>query len=465
MKNQARLSAILAATTALASPAIAQDSFTLAGELTAVDPTFDRPDFDTCCPGAGNNATFDAIQVTITDAASYVFEITSAAFDSYINLHSAAFDATNPDASYVVGDDDDGGPGFLSRLDGTNDVVPNGQYVLTVSTYADGELGNYTLSGSGAVLGFSFANVGPSEFAGTTSGTTRMLVADAGGIAREQGQASLVARDQRLSFTRVTGEDGAPVVTVSHQDSSDFIGNLRPWVELTGFYASDDTADVSLRGYGLQIGADTEIAPDLVVGLSLGASDIDASNAGTAIDGTVIYVQPYLAYSNGPWSGSASILYGQGDFEQSGVGGDGTGDTTLAAIDLTGGYDVALQPGLTVTPTVGLLYGVEEVEGTGGALTGESEVTFSQASIGARLTHDYAGGVAFAGLHIDYGDADSDTVLADDIVINQGATGRIEVGGSWALANGFDLDAGLEIGGLGGDLNETSAALRINFNF
>ena len=114
---------------------------------------------------------------------------------------------------------------------------------------------------------------------------------------------------------------------------------------------------------------------------------------------------------------------------------------------------------------MGLLYGEEEFEGTGGAVTGEDEVEFFQASIGAELSQSFATGSAFFGVHIDYQDADSDTVLASDIIINDGTTGRLEVGGSWTLQNGTEFDASLEFSGIGGDISETSGALRATFRF
>lgn len=355
--------------------------------------------------------------------------------------------------------------------DRANGPLTAGQFQLVVTPRdGTGNRGDFTLDvtltgGTFVLLAPPPVGGGGGAFAGTTAGASRLLLIDVHGVTRDQGQSSLVARDAALSFIRTTGDDGAPLVTMSTQSSPGFAGDIYTWVEATGYYASDDTTDRNLRGYGLQIGADLTFGPGLVGGLSLGASDITGNNAGTVIEGDLIYVQPYISYREGALALNGSVLYGQGDFDQSGLGGDGTGETELWAATLDAGYDFALEPGLTVTPMIGLVYGVEETTGTSGAVTGVNEVTFSQASFGARLTHSFSGGEVYGGLHVDYNTSDSDTVLTSDLLYNDGATARVEVGGSWALDNGLGLDTSFEIGGVGGDVTETSAAIRFTLRF
>lgn len=342
-----------------------------------------------------------------------------------------------------------------------------GPYQLVIAPAdANGRRGDFLLDLTVSGGSFVALAVQPnSTFRGATAGMARLVTVDATGVARDVGQTSLATRAEQLSFARSSGEDGAPMVTMSSMNQPGMMGALYGWAEITGFHASDDASDRSLRGYGLQIGADMALSPNMVLGLSIGASNTDTDVAGTLIDGTLIYLQPYLAYREGPWSAEATFLYGRGDFEQTGVGGDGTGETELYAVTANGAYDVALSPGFVLSPTLGLVYGREEVTGTGGVVTGMSEVDFYQVSAGARLTRSFDGGELFGGLHVDYQEVDSDTVLTGDIILNDGATGRIELGGSWALGRGLGLDTSLEIGGIGGDLTETSGALRVNFTF
>lgn len=440
--------------TAIVSPAFSQ-GFTVDGVIEASDPIFIRIN------RASGDFYYDAYNVNIPDGTNYSLETTLTGLgDSYLQLFGPDFDPANPSATNVALDDDDG-IGLASRLDGTQDPVANGDYVLVVTTFSPDRFGAYTLTAVNVNLGR-----GSALFSAAATGASRAVAVTAAGVSRDAGADSFVTRDQALSFTRTTGDDGQPLVTMSTMDSAGLMGNVVGWVEATGSYASDDVNDRSLRTYGLQLGADVAIIPDLLLGMSLGATDITSGSAGTNVDGTLIFVQPYLAYRMGPISASASLMYGQGDFEQSGIGGDGEGDVTAYALTVQGGYDFAIQPGLVVTPSLGLTYGREESEGSSGALVGvEDTVDFYQASLGARITHTVDTGEVFAGLFVDYQDADSDTVLTGDILFNQGYTGRIELGTNWAMANGTEFEAGVEIGGLGGDLNETSAAITATFRF
>jgi hypothetical protein len=114
----------------------------------------------------------------------------------------------------------------------------------------------------------------------TAAATTmaRMVTLNARGVARTRGQDSLTTRDEVLSFTRVADpESGSFTVTQSTMDSAQMMGGLYTWVDLTGFRAEDDGTNRSYTGRGLQIGADMAVMPDMVVGLSLGVQDLDAT--------------------------------------------------------------------------------------------------------------------------------------------------------------------------------------------
>ena len=199
------------------------------------------------------------------------------------------------------------------------------------------------------------------------------------------------------------------------------MGGLYTWVDLTGFRAEDDGTNRSYTGRGLQIGAD--MAGDArhgggpVVGRAGPRRDGGRGSGRTAV---LRYLQPYMAYASGPWSGEASLIYGLGDFTQTSGGGTGEGDTRLAALTFNGGYDIAVDQGVTVTPMLGLVHGVERIEGVSGTLAGAGTETvrFTQASLGGEVSHSTAGGAIFAGLHADWLNTDTDTALV------QGPAGR-----------------------------------------
>jgi hypothetical protein len=302
--------------------------------------------------------------------------------------------------------------------------------------------------------------------AASTSG--RLVILNAHGVARTRGQDSLTTRDAVLSYTRVPDpETGSFTVTQSTMDSAQMMGGVYTWVDLTGFRAEDDETDRSYTGRGLQLGADMAVMPDMVVGLSLGVQDLDASVGAVDQDGVLRYLQPYLAYGSGPWSGEATLVYGWGDYNQTSTGGAGEGETRLAALTFNGGYDIALEQGVVVTPTLGLVHGVERVEGISGTLAGAGSETvrFTQASLGGEVSQATGSGEIFAGLHADWLNTDADTALVSDLLVDDGWTGRLELGLSTEVGSGVTLDTSVELSGLGGDLRQTSGALRFAFRF
>lgn len=298
--------------------------------------------------------------------------------------------------------------------------------------------------------------------------TGRVVVLNARDLTRARGRDSLAARDAALSFTRETDpETGALTVRQSTKGHPSLVGNVYTWLDITGFRAEDDDAGRSYSGRGIQFGADIALSPDMVAGLSFGVQDLDARVGAFSQDGILRFVQPYLAYRSGAWSGEASIIYGHGEYDQTSSGGDGTGETRLAALTFNGGYDMDLEPGTILTPVLGFAHGVEEVEGLSGTLAGAGTETvrFSQVSLGTEIRHAVSGGELFAGLHADWLNTSSDTALVSDLLVDDGWTGRVELGVSTEIGRGLELDTSVELSGLGGDLRQTSGALRFAFRF
>jgi hypothetical protein len=358
----------------------------------------------------------------------------------------------------------------LTRLGSQNALSTAAQpFNLPVFQEAGGSLSRVFLSVSEVM-----AMIGPTasqELANLAAGSNvagRLVVINAGGLTRSRGQDSLTTRDEVLSFTRVADpESGSFTVTQSTMDSAQMMGGLYTWVDLTGFRAEDDGTNRAYTGRGLQIGADMEVMPDMVVGLSFGVQDLDATVGTVNQDGVLRYLQPYMAYGSGAWSGEASLIYGLGDYTQTSGGGDGAGETRLAALTFNGGYEIALDQGVTVTPMLGLVHGVERIEGQTGTLAGAGTETvrFTQASFGAEVSQSTGSGAIFAGLHADWLNTDTDTALVQDLLVDDGWTGRLELGLSTEIGSGITLDTSVALSGLGGDLRSTSGALRFAFRF
>jgi hypothetical protein len=306
------------------------------------------------------------------------------------------------------------------------------------------------------------------SFAAGLNAISRHVVRHATRVAGVRGQDSIATRNAYSSFARVTDpETGETSVTLSTQDRPQMLGEIYAWVELTGFQVEDNATARDYRGVGLQFGADVPVLPDMVAGLSLGVQDLDALEGGVSQDGVLRFVQPYMAYVAGQWSGEASLIYGWGDFTQTSIGGTGEGETRLWAVSFDGGYDIAMPRGYTLTPMLGLSHGVERVEGISGTLAGAGvdRVRFTQASLGAQVSQATGTGEVYAGLHADWLNTDADSVLVSNLLVDDGWTGRLELGASTEVGLGKTLNASVEVSGLGGDLRGTAGALKFAFRF
>jgi len=456
---------------ALATPSLGQDSFSVDLTINDDDPTL---------PSNGNR-NLEILQVTVTDPDAVRMTVSDS---SHAGQHRIVLLPENYELSSATGSRN------LRQLSRTSDAVAwaqvrgNGSAAIRDGGSADplvaGQYQLYTLAETrrdatfglmidGARLGWGpSVDVQIATLSASSSATGRIVAVTAFGVARTQGQTSLTARNNAVSFTRVAdAETGTLEVTQSTRDSVQMMGGLYTWIDLTGFRSEDTDGDRSYSGYGVQIGADMAISNDMVFGLSFGVQDLDSSVTTINQDGVLRFIQPYLAYSSGAWTGEASLIYGLGEYTQSSTGGTGDGETELWAITLAGGYEIDLVQGVTLTPMLGLARGAERVEGTGGTLAaaGSETVQFTQASLGAEFRHGNGANEIFAGFHADWLDTEADTTLTSDLLVDDGWTGRIEVGVSTEMANGLSLDTTFAISGLGGDLESTSGSLRFAFRF
>lgn len=363
--------------------------------------------------------------------------------------------------TYTVGAN---GSGSMADFEGEN---AGGIWSLFIDDQCGGDIGTLNswgltfvvAGGPGSALG---------DFAAAAGTAGRFAALNARELSRFRGRDSLATRDEILSFTRVADpETGGITVTQSTMDSAQMMGDIYTWIDFTGFRAEDGATNRAYSGLGMQIGADMALSPDMVVGLSFGVQDLDASVGTVGQDGVLRYLQPYMAYRAGAWSGEASLIHGWGDYTQTSIGGTGTGETRLTAITFNGGYDMALDQGVTLTPMLGLAHGVERIEGTGGTLAGAGTETvrFTQASLGGEISRSTGSGEIFAGIHADWLDTDAETALVSGLLVDDGWTGRLELGVSGDIGNGIGFATSLELSGLGGDLKGTSGALRFTFRF
>ncbi len=304
------------------------------------------------------------------------------------------------------------------------------------------------------------------EFVASMGMAGRIVVINASQRAGQHGGNSLATRDL-LTLTDLVGRQSGVIVRQNGNSFGAVTGGVYTWAEITGFWADNEDADRSITGSGFQIGADVELNPNVVIGLSVGAHSLNASTDTFEQEGTLVTLQPYLAYRSGAWSGALTFSYGQGEFDQTSINGSGTGEVVVRSISYSGGYDISLESGMVVTPTFGVVHGVEEFEAVSGTLAGNwsEEMTFTQASVGVEFSQAFASGDGFFGLHADWLESSSDNSLVTERLGDDEWTGRLEFGFATQLDMGIDLNTSVEIAGLGGDLRQASGGLRIAFNF
>lgn len=305
------------------------------------------------------------------------------------------------------------------------------------------------------------------ELAAASSAMGRFAVQNAQQTMRLRGQESLTTRSKAGSVASVADTDPEGSGLRYKQSTTGMMDNLYTWVDLTGFRAEDSDADRTYTGQGLQVGADLAITPDMVLGLSIGVQDLSSSVGTVRHEGVLRFVQPYLAYRSGAWTGEASLIYGEGTFDQSALGGEGSGETYLSAFTFNGGYKIEMNPALTLTPSLGFVRGSEHIRGVSGTLggTGTETVTFTQVSLGAEVRQTLSRGEIFGGLYADWLETSSDTRLVSDMLVDDGWTGRLALGAATQIADGVTLEASVEFGGLGGDLRNTSGGLSLAYQF
>jgi hypothetical protein len=460
------ITATILASTALTGAAWSQSA--VSGNLSGASPFFTSPGSPT---PSGSGFVYE---VTVTDPGSFSVAFPAPlSFQDSFRFYRTDADLAQPVPSTASVTAAGGNTNFgRSAITFSGPGTTNGEQLAVTFRCVDvvcPAAAPFAFEFRGARLGWGAATA--EEIATLAAGSNavgRFVVINAGGLAASRGRDSLATRDGVLSFTRVADpETGVSTVTQSTQGGPGIMGEVYTWIDLTGFRAEDGGTNRSYTGRGLQIGADMAIGPDMVAGLSFGVQDLDATVGAVGQDGVLRYLQPYLAYSAGAWSGEASLIWGQGDFTQTSGGGTGTGETRLAALTFSGGYDMALGNGMTLTPTIGLAHGRERVEGVSGTLAGAGTETvrFTQASLGAEVRQAITGGEAFAGLHADWLNTDAETALVSSLLVDDGWTGRVALGVSTEIGGGMMLDTSVELGGLGGDLRSTSGSLRLAMRF
>lgn len=471
--NFVRFSTALAASTLLSSAVFAQESFTHVSTIDATGTQRLSP-----------SQPYSTVQVTITDVSVFSIRrdlqtvVNGCCGDEhygtlvYFHTGSAPFPGNATSTSALSGIDGYAGQSTLFQGSTTNGPsgLSNGQYtILFMPDHLDtfSEVFTITKTFTGAVLGW-----GPSineqfaQLVGAAGALSRRSSASSFAVARSSAEESFVARGRALSYELAPAEDGTPQVVAVSSRSPDLVGNVYTWFEFTGYEASGRSDSRDYSGRGLQLGADIALSPNWIVGVSLGAADLNASANGFAQDGTFRFIQPYASYRNGSWSADISLVYGQSDYDQVDAGGAGSAESDTVAVSVALARDIAFGD-RTLTPSITVLTGQEEITGTGGTLAaaGTEDIDYTEISLGARYSFPTAFGGAYLGLYGDHLSTDATTALASGSFDEEGWSGRVELGADFDLSDRSRLAAGVAVGGLGSDLRTMSGNLRFEMRF
>ena len=155
--QSSRFLKLAVAAVALVSHAAFAAPVNISGALTASDPTYNRPFTLFSLSTIGTNVAYDLYGFQVSANGSYSIEVTAfggPSSDTFLALYRGAFNASSP-LTNLVQIDDDSGAGLLSLL--TTALQADTQYFSVLSSYGNGQYGNYTgvfntVSGGGQVI-------------------------------------------------------------------------------------------------------------------------------------------------------------------------------------------------------------------------------------------------------------------------------------------------------------------------
>lgn len=297
-----------------------------------------------------------------------------------------------------------------------------------------------------------------------TAGTlSRMLTGAGTGNVRASAGNSFVARGQQGSIALSQG-NGAGNPTISTKNGK-LTGNTYTWLSVLGTGAKQGN-DQEYSGGGIQIGVDTALSPNVVLGMALGYNDMFGDTPTAKTRGYLTYAQPYLAYNRGPWSGALSFTYGKANYTQSSAAGIGKADSEIWTVGLSVDRDIPLNNQSALTAMASFHYGEERVKGKSGTLAGSGTniLDFSELSTGVRWSKATANGSYYIGLHADYQKSAAARAITGRLDTD-GLSGRLDFGGEIPISDRGSIAAGFDYGGLGTKFSEKNGHLSFVVKF
>lgn len=354
--------------------------------------------------------------------------------------------------------------GLLSTFDGED---PNGTWTLTISDGEGGDQGNLNLWELILTMIASSFDKEHDDIQATASSLGRLTTGAASGAVSNANNNSFASRDLQssLGVSRANTADTMGLAPIISTQGGTLVGNTFVWGTLSGFDLKARSTS-KYYGGGLRVGVDTAFSQNLIAGVSLGYNDVGGSTTVASTEGDFWYLQPYLGFRSGAWSGDFSVLYGQGDYTQTSSGGIGTADSEMWAASLSVERSFALSNGVQLASISSITHGTEDVTGKTGTLATAASTTldYTEVSTGLRWSNTFGFATPYAGLYLDYLETDASNVSPGNLDID-GFNGRVEVGGQFQLTNSTTLGTGIEAGGIGANFFEVSGFLSLRVAF
>ncbi len=439
----------------LATGAVGQ-SVTVNGDTTGL-PVWNRTAGLSSLSGAGSAVAYQTVEVTITDPSAFIAETTAitGGYDTYLHLYSGGFDPADQFTNLVAADDDDG-IGLNSRITNAFDgPFAEGQYVLVVSGFNNGDSGEYALFLDGVLLGF-----GPSSSEQLSA--LEATIAQAG----SQSLRVRVANVQAAVRESLVSRDANPVL-VSRGQAASFAGGVYTWLKASRAYTSEDGSTVAVPV--LQFGADIAVSRTVVAGVALGYGDISATSPDLTIEGAEATIQPYVGWRTGDWHGYGSLTFGQIVYDSIVSGaGVAAADGDLLAVNANFARDFSLDGDRTLTPFAQISAGKVDITATAGTLAGvglQDRVEFQELRLGSMLASPLAGGTLTVGLSADYYHSSAPAGITTTQFNLTGWSGTMEVGYGLVTGAGLNVDTNLSVAGIGDDAVTLTGSLEVGFRF
>ena len=375
-------------------------------------------------------------------------------FDTFLYMYVGEFDPTNP-ASFAGANDDFGSTRVSQISAGGVSGLAEGEYTIVATGWNTNDFGEYLLRLSGATLGW-----GP---------TVQAQLDELKATLAQSGNQSLRVRAGNLesavsnSFATRNANEGL----VSQGQTASLAGGVYTWLKTSRAYSNDAGRRVAVPV--LQFGADVAINEQLLVGVALGYGDLSLSSPGFSYEGDEVTIQPYVGWDTGSVRGTASLTYGQIDYDSiTTLGGTATAEGDLWAINANVARDYVLNTGRTITPFAEISLGTVKLEATSGTLAGVGlgdRVDFQEVRFGSKLAEPMGLGTLTVGLSADYYHTNAPAGLTSTQFDPNGWSGTMEVGYGLITSKGMNIDTNLSVSGIGGDATTLTGTIELGYRF